>query len=322
MKKRNWHSLLILIIVFCAGMLLTQFLSFSYINNQASRSFEQSIVKAKAEETLSFSKLINNDFYMFFSEAYGIFSDNVWRNLRVSMEQDMLDSSYIEYARRFWSDLSTKQLSLGYIQSIEVYFMDKDRLLTSSSIVDISEAQRERLERIVQGSRSIALVDGELYFWVPQYYPENSSLADMRVIVVARVPSVFLKMYLEQYSIEISESNLLFSVIQEDSAEFYCALRDSAEVKEIPGKIPAGDEKTGFQICEINGERNVVTWARIGDMDLCLYQVTPWSAMSGELDSYRLRNNLLGGFFLLCGVVFMILLYYAVSRPVRTLPQG
>lgn len=63
MKKRNRHSLLVLIIVICAAMLLTLFLSFSYVNREASRSFEQSIIEAKAEETLSFSKLINNGFY-------------------------------------------------------------------------------------------------------------------------------------------------------------------------------------------------------------------------------------------------------------------
>ena len=40
MKKRNRHSLLVLIIVICAAMLLTLFLSFSYVNREASRSFE------------------------------------------------------------------------------------------------------------------------------------------------------------------------------------------------------------------------------------------------------------------------------------------
>ena len=59
MKKRKWRSLLILIILICAAMLLTQFLSLSYINYKASQSYEQSIIEAKTEETLSFSKLIN-----------------------------------------------------------------------------------------------------------------------------------------------------------------------------------------------------------------------------------------------------------------------
>ena len=68
-KKKNWHSLFVLIVVICAAMLLTEFLSFTYISREALSSFEQSIIKAKVEETLSFSKLINNDFYMFFSEA-------------------------------------------------------------------------------------------------------------------------------------------------------------------------------------------------------------------------------------------------------------
>ena len=322
MKKRNWHSLLILIFLLCAAMLLTQFLSLSYINNKASHSFEQSIIEAKTEETLSFSKLINNDFYMFYSEAYGIFSDNVWRNLRVSMEQGLMDSHYIEYARQFWSELSTKQLSMNYIESIQVYFMDKGKMMTSSSIVDISEDHRRLLERIVKETGGIALVDNELYFWVPQHYPDNGSPEDMRVIVVARVPGTFLKMYLEQFSIELSESNLLFSVIREDRPVFYCALRDSAAVADIPSRIPVGGNRTGFSACELNGERHVVTWALIGNLDLCLYQVTPWHAMSGELDSYRLQNNLLGAASLIIGIGFMILLYFAVSRPVRKLQQA
>ena len=311
-----------LIIVICAAMLLTQFLSFSYVNREASRSFEQSIIKAKVEETLSFSKLINNDFYQFYSEAYGIFSDNVWRNLRVSMERGVVDSHYIEYAQRFCSDLSMKQLSLGYIQSIQVYFMDKNKLMTSSSIVDISDTQRQMLERIVRSPRNITLVDGELYLWVPQYWPEDGSLADMRVIVVARVPSAFLKMYLEQYSVELSESNLLFSVLQGDEPAFFCALRDSATVKDIPGQIPTNGSNTGFRICDLNGERHVVTWAAIGNMNLCLYQVTPWHAMSGAPDSYRMKNNLLGAVSLVVGIGFMILLYTAVSRPMLRLQQA
>ena len=81
MKKRKWHSLLILIILICAAMLLTQFLSLSYMNYESLQSYEQSIIEAKTEETLSFSKLINNDFYTFFSEAYSIFSDNGYYSL-------------------------------------------------------------------------------------------------------------------------------------------------------------------------------------------------------------------------------------------------
>lgn len=319
MKKRKWHSLLVLIVAICAAMLLTQFLSFTYINREASRSFEQSIIKAKVEETLSFSKLINNDFYMFYSEAYGIFSDTVWRNIRVSLERELLDSHYIEQAQRFWSSLSARQLSHGFIQSIQVYFLDKGKMMTSSSVVDISESQHELLEKIIEDSRSISLIDGDLYLWVPQYYPENGGLEDMRVIVVAKVPSDFLKMYLEQFNSESSESNLLFSVLREDGASFFCALRDSASVGDIPGQIEVKDEETGFEICDINGERNVVTWAAIGNMDLCLYQATPWYAMSGELDSYRMKNNLLGAFSLLCGIGFMILLYLMVSRPMKKL---
>ena len=157
MKKRKWHSLLILIVLICAAMLLTQFLSLSYINYKASQSYEQSIIEAKTEETLSFAKLINNDFYTFYSEADSIFSDNAWRDLRVSMEQDLLGSHYLESARRFWSELSIKQLSLGYVQSIQIYIMDKGKMMTSTSIVDLSNAQHGLLERIVREPGSIAL---------------------------------------------------------------------------------------------------------------------------------------------------------------------
>ena len=322
MKKRKWHSLLILIILICAAMLLTQFLSLSYMNYESLQSYEQSIIEAKTEETLSFSKLINNDFYTFFSEAYSIFSDNAWRDLRVSMEQDLLDSHYLEYARRFWSDLSMKQLSLGYVQSIQVYFMDKGKMMTSSSIVDISDTQYRLLDRIVHEPNSIALVDNELYFWVPQYYPENGSPEDMRVIVTAKVPSTFLKMYLEQFSVELSESNLLFSVVRDGQAEFYCALRDSAAVQDIPSGINTDGNPTGHARMDLNGESSVVTWAAIGNMDLCLYQVTPWRAMSGELDSFSMKNTLLGAASLITGIGFVIILYLAVSRPMRQLQQA
>ena len=320
--KKKWHSLLFLIVIICVAMLLTQFLSFTYINREALSSFEQSIIKAKVEETLSFSKLINNDFYMFYSEAYGIFSDTVWRNIRVSLESGLLDSHYIEQTQRFWANLSTMQLSQGYIQSIQVYFLDKGKLMTSSSIVDISEDQRRLLESIVQDSHSISLVNGDLYLWVPQYYSENSEVDDMRVIVAAKVPNTFLKMYLEQFNAESSESNLLISVLREEGDSFFCALRDSATVRDIPARIMTKNGKTGFEICDINGEPNVVTWAVIGNMDLCLYQVTPWSAMSGEWDSYRLKNNLLGALSLICGIAFMILLYIVVSRPVKKLQMA
>ncbi len=318
-KKKNWHSLFVLIVVICAAMLLTEFLSFTYISREALSSFEQSIIKTKVEETLSFSKLINNDFYMFFSEAYRIFSDTVWRNIRVSLESGLLDSHYIEQAQLFWSNLSTMQLSQGFIQSIQVYFLDKEKLITSSSVVEISEDQRHLLERIVQDSRTISLVDDNLYLWVPQYYLENGGVDDMHVVVVADVPSTFLKMYLEQFNAELSDSNILFSVLRDEGASFFCALRDSASVRDIPGQIEMKDEKTGFKICEINGERNLVTWALIGNMNLCLYQVTPWNAMSGEWDSYRLKNNLLGALFMICGIAFMVLLYIVVSRPVKKL---
>lgn len=318
-KKKNWHSLFVLIVVICAAMLLTEFLSFTYISREALSSFEQSIIKAKVEETLSFSKLINNDFYMFFSEAYGIFSDTVWRNIRVSLESGLLDSHYIEQAQLFWSNLSTMQLSQGFIQSIQVYFLDKDKLMTSSSVVEITEDQRRLLECIVQDSRTISLVDDNLYLWVPQYYLENGGVDDMHVVVVANVPSTFLKMYLEQFNAESSESNILFSVLRDEGASFFCALRDSASVRDIPEQIEMKDEKTGFKICEINGERNVVTWAVIGNMNLCLYQVTPWHAMSGEWDSYRMKNNMLGALFMICGIAFMVLLYIVVSRPVKKL---
>lgn len=321
-KKKNWHSLFVLIVVICAAMLLTEFLSFTYISREALSSFEQSIIKAKVEETLSFSKLINNDFYMFFSEAYGLFSDTVWRNIRVSLESGLLDSHYIEQAQLFWSNLSTMQLSQGFIQSIQVYFLDREKLMTSSSVVELSEDQRQLLERIVQDSRTISLVDDNLYLWVPQYYLENGGVDDMHVVVVANVPSTFLKMYLEQFNAESSESNILFSVLRDEGASFFCALRDSSSVRDIPGQIEMKDEKTGFKICEINGERNVVTWAVIGNMNLCLYQVTPWHAMSGEWDSYRMRNNLLGALFMICGIAFMVLLYIVVSRPVKKLQMA
>lgn len=316
------HSLFILIIGIGLITLAVQVLSFSLINRNSMRSFEASLVRAKMTETQSFSELIQNDFDLFYTEAYSIFASRAWKHLMVSMERGVLDSRYIEYAQQLWSSLGMKQMSLNYVQSIEVYMLDNGRVLRPSSIVKIDETGLALLENITRDNHGITLINGDLYFWVPQYYPDSGTLEEMRVIAVAKVPRIFLRMYLEQFNGELSESNLMIFFRQQARNSIVCALHGTEALGDAVLDSIDINKESGGRVCTVSDELHLLTWESIGNTNLLLCQITPWYTLSGELDYYKRESYIYGALILVSGLMLIASLYIIISKPVSKLQRA
>jgi methyl-accepting chemotaxis protein len=88
----------------------------------------------------------------------------------------------------------------------------------------------------------------------------------------------------------------------------------------IAKKLPSGgSEKSGYMDMKINGEKSLITYARIGAKDWYLASVVPYSYLNKEANNLRLRTIVIGIICILVSILLCLMISRSVSRPLDKL---
>ena len=210
------------------------------INNESLRNYQEALIESRKTETASLAQVVSNDISAFRSQIYTLYSGTQFKRLKTSMAEGIIASRYLQDCVYMWSELKMRIFDNRLLSEISLYMTDSGRKVTTGSVVRTDEAETELLERIIAQSDSMALIDGNLYLWVPQFLDKNKSMDNMGCIAVGLVTSNTASRYLHQFSTDVSDAGLMMLYADESGIRPISQLKQPALPEQLIVQRPGG----------------------------------------------------------------------------------
>ena len=315
-------TLSLLILFISVGLLSMgiQMFVMEKLNEESLHNFQEALIESRTIETSSFAQVVSNDLNAFRSQMYTLYSGTQFKRLKTSMAEGLISSRYLQDCAYMWSELKMRLFDNRLFSEISLFMMDSGRKVTTGSVVRNRETESELLKRITANSNGTAMIDGNLYIWVPQLYDRSKSAEKMGCIAVGLVTSDTANRYLQQFSTDVSDASLMMLYVDENGISQLSKLKQPEHSEQLIARAGIGTEKmNGYAVLTDEGHSLLMTWAQVDNLPVIFCEWRPMGPLDGKMSLYYTHLTVYFVLVLLVTLLLMVMLYVIVRSPLRKL---
>lgn len=203
------RSLLVLFVGVGLLSMSLQMIVMERLHNESLGYYQNALIDSRFYETTSFAKLVRNDMDTFGTQIYMLYSGTEFKRLKTSLNEGAITGHYLQDCQYIWSELKMRMLDNSLLSDVSLYMMDSRRKVTTGSVVRFGDDESKWLEELTKAESGVALFDQTLYLWIPRFYGKYRRAEDMDCIAVGSITESNARKYLNQFSADISEANLM-----------------------------------------------------------------------------------------------------------------
>ena len=309
--KNPFHSLkVVMLLVFLCFMLLMSGLV-RIIYNRSAERFEETLIQTIQTETRSYANSLEQELQAIHMQTYSVLSDSSVSSLSVRFEVETQSTSFALRLSTVQSHIQAIQNGHNIIDSMEIYYPQISRKVTNNSQMLYTE--EECIKSIISQSSGTNVWNdsGQIVYWNASPRNRNASYETMKVIIVSVISADGVRNYLNQY--KDNELGASFAVFRDggEGNSFFVSTSSSLELDDIS----ALGQRDGYSVMETEEGKYLLTWLNMED-DLVFYQFTPFNQVLEPMDEYKNSIGLLQGILVGVVIVFTLLLYRMIYRPI------
>ena len=290
------------------------------LHKESLHNFEEALIESRTVETASFAQVVSSDINAFRSQMYTLYSGAQFKRLKTSMSEGLISSRYIQDCAYIWSELKMRLFDNRLFSEIALYMMDAGRKVTTGSVVRNTEEDSALLRRITAHSNGLALIEGNLYIWVPQLYAGSENAEKMGCVAVGLVTSDTAGRYLQQFNADGSDASRMMIYVDEDGISSLSQMGQPEHSEQLIARAGIGSEKmNGFAVLSEEGQSLLMTWAQVDSLPVIFCEWRPMVALNGKMSLYYKHLTIYFILVLLVTLLLMVLLYAIVRSPLRKL---
>lgn len=314
------RSLLVLFISVGLLSMILQMIVMGKLHNESLEYYQKALIDSRLYETTSFAKLVRNDMDTFASQIYTLYSGAEFKRLKTSLNEGSITGRYLQDCQYIWSEMKMRMLDNSLLSDVSLYMMDSKRKVTTGSVVQFGDKESKWLEKLTAAESGVALFDQTLFFWVPRYFGISRGIEDMDCIAVGSITENNARRYLNQFSTEISEANLMLIYVDENDVRLLAQLDNDPDSSDrIVETGICWETLNGHMLLTDQNQSQLITWARIGNLPIFFCEMMPADTLAGEMLQYESHLILYRALVLLFTLLLMVMLYSIVHYPLRKL---
>lgn len=312
------RSLLVLFVGVGLLSMSLQMIVMERLHNESLGYYQNALIDSRFYETTSFAKLVRNDMDTFGTQIYMLYSGTEFKRLKTSLNEGAITGHYLQDCQYIWSELKMRMLDNSLLSDVSLYMMDSRRKVTTGSVVRFSDDESKWLEELTRAESGVALFDQTLYLWIPRFYGKYRRAEDMDCIAVGSITESNARKYLNQFSADISEANLMLIYMDDRDARLLAQLdHDPASLGWIAEAGISREKPSGYAVLTDTDRPQLVTWAQIGNLPIVFCEMMPVETLNGEMSQYEAHLILYRILVLLFTLLLMVMLYTIVRHPLR-----
>ena len=317
------RSLIVLFISVGLLSMAIQMFVMERLNNESLQNFQEALIESRMYETASFAQVVGNDLDTFRSQIYTLYSGTPFQRLKISLNEGLITGRYIQDCQYMWSELKMRLLDNSLFSQISLYMTDSGRKVTTGSVIKTSQLEQRRIEEMTSHSNGVSLIGQNLYLWVPQFYGKQRNVKEMGCVAVGSITRNTLSRYLQQFSKDISEANLMLIYVDEYESSMVSQIRPHQYSQNLIDRVGVDHRQmNGHAVFREAGQSHLMTWAQVGNLPLVFCEVMPMVMLEGKISQYYAHLTVYRILVLMVTLGLMGMLYGIVRYPLRKLLMG
>lgn len=313
--KKSMHRMTILVLLFVILCIVFPVLYFMRsVYSDSAKRFEITLIKNVQAETDSYAKLLEQEFHTIHKQMYSLSNDAMVESLRVKLKVERYDVYLSAQLQNVQSHIRMIKNCHSIVKDMGIYYPKELRKISGSSQEKYDE-ETEKLEKIVTESKYENFWNDSkrVVIWNSGNYGVDYS--ELRVIAVSEITKSSMRAYFDTYK-RNEDASWAVCVKTGGTDEFFVSTDTLLQREHLPEELLPGE----YQVLTIDEKDYLLTCAGVRE-GMLFYQLQSFDNVTVILEEYKGTLNFLAMILVCFVILFVIIFYFIIRKPIEHAKQ-